>query len=167
MGHHDPTNGRREKLIQMMPPTKDQTMIGVDNPTVDASDGAIIERHNGEIAENKDMARQEFAKDADINYMLSKFNITQERGSPTYGEWDDTLDLQQALTSVAEAKTAYADLPTELKDKFGSMEQLLKAYNNGSLIIKDGEAPIPAKTETQLLQERIDELQNRIDAQTP
>lgn len=149
----------------MMPPTKDQTDIGVDNPTVDASDGAMIEQHNGEITENKDMARQEFKNDADINYMLNKFGITPERGAPTFGEWDDTLDLQQALTSVAEAKTAYAELPTELKNKFGSMEELLKAYNNGSLVITEGETPIPPKTETQLLQERIDELQQRIDTQ--
>lgn len=146
----------------MMPPTKDQTDIGIDNPTIDASNGAIIEKHNGEMEENKDMARQEFAKEADINYMLNKFGITPERGAPTYGEWDDTIDLQQALTSVAEAKAAYKELPTALTEKFGSMEEMLTAYNNGSLTIKDGEAPIQPKTETQLLQERIDELQKRM-----
>lgn len=150
----------------MQPPTKDQTSIGVDNPTVDASDGALIELDNGEIIENKDMARQEFAKDADINYMLSKFGITPERGAPTFGEWDDTLDLQQALTSVAEARTAYRGLPEKLRNKFGSMEQLLTAYNNGSLVITDAEQPAEPKTETQLLQERIDELQKRIDTPT-
>lgn len=147
----------------MQPPTKDQTDIGVDNPTIDASDGAIIELQDGNVIENKDTARQEYAKEADINYMLSKFGITPERGAPTYGEWDDRIDLQQALTSVAEAKSAYADLPKELKDKFQSMEQLLTAYHNGSLVIKDGDVPIPPKTETQLLQERIDELQRRLD----
>lgn len=147
----------------MMPPRKDQTDIGVDNPTLDASDGAILELTNGEMTENKDMARQEFAKDADINHMLNKFGITPARGEPTYGEWDDSLDLQQALTSVAEAKTAYRELPTELKDKFQSMEELLTAYSNGSLQIKEGDAPLPPKTETQLLQERIDQLQEQIN----
>lgn len=146
----------------MIPPTKDQTDIGVDNPTIDASDGALIELDNGELIENKDMARQEFAKDADINYMLSKFGITPERGAPTYGEWDDSLDLQQALTSVAEAKAAYRDLPEELRNKFESMEDLLTAYNNKSLVIKDGEQPEQPKTETQLLQERIAQLENRV-----
>lgn len=146
----------------MMPPTKDQTDIGVDNPTIDASDGAIIELSNGELAANKDVARQEFAQDADINHMLNKFGITPERGAPTFGEWDDTLDLQQALTSVAEAKTAFGDLPEKLKTKFGSMEELLTAYNNGSLVITEGDEPLPQKTETQLLQERILELEKRI-----
>lgn len=146
----------------MQPPTKDQRDIGVDNPTVDASNGAIIELENGEMYENKDTARQEYAKDADINHMLSRFGITPERGSPTFGEWDDTLDLQQALTSVAEAKTAYAQLPQELKHKFSSMEELLKAYQNGALVIKDEEVPQRVKTENELLQERITELEKRL-----
>lgn len=151
----------------MQPPTKDQTSIGVDNPKLDASDGALIENENGEPTENKDMARQEFAKEADINYMLGRFGITPERGAPTFGEWDDTIDLQQALTSVAEARGAYNQLPKELQDKFGSIEELLTAYQTGALIIKDENIPQPVKTETQLLQERIDELQNRIDTQRP
>lgn len=151
----------------MQPPTKDQTNIGVDNPTIDASDGALNETPEGEIYENKDVARQEFGKEADINHMLSRFGIVPERGAPAFGEWDDTLDLQQALTSVAEARTAYADLPDELRQKFSSMDELLKAYHSGALIIKDGEVPIPPKTETQLLQERIDELQRKIHEATP
>lgn len=146
----------------MRPPVKDQT----DAPsieTIDASNGALLELLEGDVIENKDMARQEYAKDADINNMLSKFGITPDRGAPTYGEWDDTLDLQQALTSVAEARQAYKELPRELKQKFGSMEELLTAYNNGSLVIKDGEVPIAPKTETQLLQERVDALQQQIN----
>lgn len=146
----------------MQPPTKNQLDIGVDNPTIDASDGALIELPDGNVAENKDMARQEFGKEADINYMLSKFGITPERGAPTYGEWDDTIDLQQALTATAEAKTAYAELPQELRDKFSSMEELLNAYQKGALEIVDGEVPVPPKTQNELLQERITELEQRI-----
>lgn len=148
----------------MMPPTKNQTDLGVDNPTIDASDGALSEL-DGQIYENKDVARQEFAKDADINYMLSRFGVTPTRGAPIYGEWDDTINLQQALTAVNEARLAYADLPPELKNKFNSMEELLTAYHNGSLVISDGEVPIPPKTETQLLQERLVELEQRLQQQ--
>lgn len=121
----------------MMPPTKDQTSINVDNPTIDASDGA--ELPNGKP--NKDMARQEYAKDADINHMLSRFGIVPERGAPTYGEWDDTIDLQSALTATREAAEAYRNLPPELREKFNSMEELLTAVDNGSLVIKDEELP--------------------------
>lgn len=120
-----------------MPPTKDQTDIGMDNPTIDASDGA--ETYLG--TDNKDMARQEYAKDADVNHMLSRFGIVPERGAPTYGEWDDTIDLQSALTATREAAEAYRNLPPELRQKFNSMEELLTAVDNGSLVIKDEELP--------------------------
>lgn len=146
----------------MHPPTKDQTDINVENPTVDASDGAEIPDQQTREQNNKDMARQEFAKEADINYMLSRFGVTPERGAPTYGEWDDSLDLQQAIASVAEAKAAYNDLPEKLKEKFASMEDILTAYNNGSLVIKDGDVPVEPKTELQLLQERYEALEKRI-----
>lgn len=146
----------------MQPPTKTQTDLDVDNPKLDASNGALLEYD----IENKDTARQEFAKDADINYMLHRFGITPERGAPTYGEWDDTLDLQQSLTAVAEARAAYANLPEELRNKFGSMEEILTAYNNGSLVIKEGDVPVQPKTEAQLLQERITELENRLNTTT-
>lgn len=115
----------------MHPPTKDQADLGQDNVTLDASNSP----------DNKDVARQEFKNDADINYMLSKFGITQPRGTPTYGEWDDTIDLQVALQAVSDARSAYRDLPEELRKKFTSMEQLLTAMENGSLVIKNEEAP--------------------------
>lgn len=122
----------------MKPPTKDQADIGVDNPTLDASDGADID---GIDAPNKDMTRQEFKQEADINYMLSRFGITQPRGAPTYGEWDDTIDLQTALQSVHDARAAYRRLPQNLKAKFTKMEDLLTALENGSLVITNQDAP--------------------------
>lgn len=115
----------------MHPPTKDQSEIGVDNPIIDASDRP----------DNKDTARQEFKEEADINYMLSRFGITQPRGTPTYGEWDDSIDLQIAFESIREARAGYAALPQQLRDKFRSMEDMMKALDNGSLVIKDEEAP--------------------------
>lgn len=124
----------------MMPPTKDQTDIGVENVIVDASDGAIDEYGK----ENKDMARQEFAKEADIGYMLGRFGVVPQRGSPTFGTVDDTVDLQSAINATIEAKAAYYKLPKELRDKFDSMEQFLNAVANGSLEIKNENAPEPA-----------------------
>lgn len=129
------------KCTTMQPPTKDQADLNVDNPTVDASD------NTDEGGTNKDMARQEFAQEADINYMLSRFGITPPRGAPVYGEWDDTIDLQIALESVREAKAGFRNLPKDLQDKFGTMEEFLRAVDNGSLVIKDESAPSePAPT---------------------
>lgn len=129
-----PCNHINGRCTTMQPPTKDQADIGVDNPTIDASDAP----------DNKDMTRQEFRDEADINYMLSRFGITQPRGTPVYGEWDDTIDLQVALQSVSDARTAYQQLPENLRDKFPSMEAMLTALENGSLLIKNEEAPSEA-----------------------
>lgn len=130
----------------MHPPTKDQTDIGKDAPTVDASDNAEIvfgENASGieNVIDNKDMARQEFGAEADINNMLSRFGVVPDTKQPIYGVWDETLDLQQAITSTREARNAYQQLPEELRKKFGSMEELLNAIENGSLEIRDEKAP--------------------------
>lgn len=115
----------------MHPPTKNQADIDIENQTLDASASPT----------NKDTARQEFKEEADINYMLSRFGITQPRGTPTYGAWDDTVDLQSALQAVSDARTAYRQLPENLRAKFTRMEDLLAALENGSLVIKNEEEP--------------------------
>lgn len=120
----------------MHPPTKDQANgIGADEPTIDCA----VDMYTG--AELADMARQEFKNDADINYMLSRFGVTQPRTAPIYGEWDDSIDLQSALQAVHDAREGFKTLPKEMKEKFHKMEDLLEAYNNGSLVIRNEKAP--------------------------
>lgn len=135
----------------MHPPTKDQADIGQDNVLLDASDQAVVYMQNGKEDEpNKDMARQEFKQESDINYMLSRFGITPPRGAPTYGEWDDTIDLQKAIDMTKKAQVAYRRLPKELRDKFDNMGDFLDAVENGSLVTKDippDPAPVDRKSE--------------------
>lgn len=135
----------------MQPPTKDQADIGLDNVMLDASASPS----------NPDMARQEFKEEADINYMLSRFGITQPRGTPTYGEWDDTIDLQSALQSVSDARSAFNQLDKTLRDKFPRMEDLLTALENGSLVIKNEEAPAPVPTPEELREQRLAALEQK------
>lgn len=127
----------------MHPPVRDQSAIGTINETIDASDGADLPVPDAKNDTNKDMTRQDGKDEADINHMLSRFGITQPRGAPTYGEWDDSIDLMSALNSIDEARTGYDKLPEELRRKFPSMEAMLTAVNNGSLVIKDEPAPGP------------------------
>lgn len=141
----------------MMPPTKNQADIGHDNPTVDASNSPT----------NKDVARQEFKEEADINYVLSRFGVTQPRGTPQYGTWDDTIDLQIALESVNEARAAYRLLPSNLREKFTSMEALLTAIENGSLVLKDENAPEPKKSPMDIINDRLAEAEKRLTQVAP
>lgn len=133
-----------------MPPTKDHTQLGGDEPVIDCS-------------EDTDVTRQEFKQDADLNYMLSRLGVTQPRGTPTFGEWDDSIDLQTALASVREAQEAYSRVPQEIRDRFTSMEQLLAAVENGSLVIKDEEAPEEPPSELETLRAQVAELRTAHD----
>lgn len=112
----------------MHPPTKDQTDIGLDNPTLDCSDDI-------------DMARQEFKDESDIHYMLQRFGLVQPRGAPTYGVWDDSIELQTALASTRQAQTAFKQLPPDLQQKVGSIENLVNAALSGAIEIKNEPAP--------------------------
>lgn len=141
--------------LTMHPPIKDQKNFlddkHRDEPGLDASDGAPIVEHDGTISENTDQARQEFKDEADINYMLSRFGVTQPRNSPTFGSWDDSIDLQQAIESTREARDGYNTLPLQLREKFTTMEDFLRAVDNGSLRIRTQEekpptAPPPAES---------------------
>lgn len=135
----------------MQPPIKNQTDIGVDEPTLDASNSNT----------NRDMTDQSGAQEADINYMLSRFGVTQPRGAPTYGVTDYNMDLQAAITSVREAEDAYRKLDPELRRKFDNMGDFLSAVNNGSLEIKNEPAPEPPQTEAQILKQRLDALEKQ------
>lgn len=137
----------------MMPPTKDQADIGMEDVLVDCSASST----------NKDTARQEFKDEADINYMLSRFGITQPRGTPPYGTWDDTIDLQSALQSVSDARAAFRTLPKELTQKFARMEDLLAALENGSIVIKDENAPEPELSQLDKLNARLAEAEKRLN----
>lgn len=136
----------------MHPPTKDQTHIGADAPKVDAS-------HR---EDNKDRTRQEYKQDADINYMLGRFGVVPNKGQPIYGEWDDTLDLQLAMQAVRDARYAYGNLPEEMRKRFRSMEELIAAVENGSLVIKD-EEPEPKATTTTTATDNSDSNSNDKD----
>lgn len=136
--------------LTMHPPVKNQVTCydRPDDPKLDASDGAPVVEQDGTVTENKDHTRQEFKDESDINYMLSKFGVTQPRNAPMYGTWDDSIDLQNALAAVEEARVGYRTLPEELRKKFGSMEELLSAVNRGDLVLKGEEPKTEAPPET-------------------
>lgn len=140
----------------MRPPVKDQADI-TDKITVDAS----------ATPENKDYTRQEYKDEQDINYMLSRFGITQPRGTPTYGVWDDSIELQTAIEAVREAREGYKNLPEVLTNKFPDMESLLRAVENGALVFKDEEAPPEIQSPHDLMNARVAKLEQEAKQSEP
>lgn len=82
---------------------------------------------------SRDMARQEFKDDADINVILSRFGLSTTNRTPTYGEIDYTLDLQTALGAIAQSQSAYRRLSPELKAKYPTWQKLVNAMASGHL----------------------------------
>lgn len=81
----------------------------------------------------EDMARQEFADEADINKILGRFGIDAFVKKPEFGEQDFDLDLYGALDAMAKARTAFGHLPTALKHKYRNWKNFLNAAEQGGL----------------------------------
>lgn len=78
----------------------------------------------------EDLTRQEYAQDADINYILSRFGVSghlPQQLNPQYGETDYSMDLQTAVSAVDMAKRAYTRMPPELKEIYPDWKALLNA----------------------------------------
>lgn len=79
------------------------------------------------------VTRQEFGKEADINYILSRFGVGNANYQPSvYGEVDYDLDLQQGLHALDDAQKTFNKLPKELQAKYGSPYAMLQAMAAGS-----------------------------------
>lgn len=87
---------------------------------------------NGEP--NLDRARQEDAKDADINEILTRFGVdTFQQKTPIFTESDFDLDLQTALGAIASAKEVHKGMPPEIKKIYPTWRSMLNAANTGDL----------------------------------
>lgn len=92
--------------------------------------------------ENRDVARQEFKAEADINIMLAKFGVFAPQKQLFFEDVDYGIDLQQALGAIADAKRAWQVMPPEIKLQFPNWRDLLNALESGQIKLNEGEAPI-------------------------
>lgn len=66
--------------------------------------------------------RQEFAKDVDINRIVSRYHKTGKlpdmiKRNPIYGDFSSLPDYQEALNIVSKANDQFDALPVEVKDR--------------------------------------------------
>lgn len=84
----------------------------------------------------KDTARQEFARDADVNTLLSRYGVGIPQRPIEFGEVDWNVDLQMAFDAVREAKAAHANLPEDIRRDYPTWRELLNAMEDGSIRIR-------------------------------
>lgn len=88
----------------------------------------------------EDRARQEDKDMADINKIVKLFGGSLVPPPPNSAEVDYTLDLQNALHAVRQAREAYDTLPYDLRQKYTDWKQLLQAIEDGTYETPEAEA---------------------------
>lgn len=91
---------------------------------------------------NRDMARQEFKQEADINVQLAKFGVFAPQRQLYFGDVDYGIELQEALAAIADAKNAWRQMPEEIQKRYRTWQSLLNALETGEIKLNEGEAPI-------------------------
>lgn len=93
--------------------------------------GKIIRRRVETINTEPSMTEQQFAQDADANYIMKKYISTGidpfQRKEGYYADISEIPDLSQALQTVTEAQMAFDSLDSNIRSRFGnSPVELLK-----------------------------------------
>lgn len=87
---------------------------------VEVSDAAAFAAPDDEVSKTV----QADKADADINVIVKRWlktgQVPASARLPTYGDFTGPADYQQALNVVEEADFAFAQLPAELRDRFGN-----------------------------------------------
>ena len=109
------------------------------------------------ICEDPSLAKQSFAKAADIRYILERFaktGVLPTSGStPIYGDFTSATSegYQESLNLVASIKSKFERLPAELRDRFENdasklLDFLSDEKNNEEAIklgLREAEKPLP------------------------
>lgn len=83
----------------------------------------------------KSVTRQEQGPDTDINAMLARFNVGAPTRPAQFGTQDFTIDLQQAMHALQEARIMYDRVPEGLKKRYPTWQALLAALDSGELTL--------------------------------
>lgn len=83
---------------------------------------------------SRDTVRPEFGYEADINNIMKHFGVGRfTTAQPNFTSTDWGVDLQQAMHTIVHAHEAHAKLPKELRDKYPTYADLVKAAETGEL----------------------------------
>jgi len=96
----------------------------------------------------KDRTRQEGKADADVYTILRKHgvNLPQHHArAGTSGAVDYDYNLQQGLQHVQAAKTAWANIPNDIRKKYPTWQLLETALHEGKVVVKDGKIGFPSQ----------------------
>ena len=90
-------------------------------------DGTLLDPKTGELVKPPTRTKQSFVAECDINTILKQYSATGQlkhiRANAAlhrYEDLPDDLDFQTALNIVKDGETAFASLPSKVRDRFGN-----------------------------------------------
>ena len=86
-----------------------------------------------DIDPDEGLTKQSFKDECDINNIMKRYNATGavthlNNRMPEYGDFSDPVDFQNALNTVLEGQSMFAELPADLRDRFGNNPQKLLEF---------------------------------------
>lgn len=86
-----------------------------------------------DCTEDRDLARQEFAQEADVNYLLKQYGVNAPMKQPIYGqEVNYDLELAHAYEAIDDARRFFDAAPDELKTQFPTWQSMVNGMANGT-----------------------------------
>lgn len=86
------------------------------------------------VCEDRSLAQQSFAEDADINTIAKRFGLTGELPHgvrrPMYGDFTGITDYRQALDALAEAEDSFMQMPADVRASFDNDPEKFVDYCN-------------------------------------
>lgn len=87
-------------------------------------DGDVVSAADGLECKDVSLAKQSFAEESDINFIVQRFGLTGELPQnlqvPEYGDFEQVMDYQGALNMVRAAGEAFMELPANVRARFGN-----------------------------------------------
>lgn len=86
--------------------------------TMEASDASAL------TCDDPSLAQQHMKEESDINTIVRRFGLTGELPSgvrmPQYGDFTGVTDYHSALNAVIAAQDSFAQLPADIRTRFGN-----------------------------------------------
>lgn len=96
-------------------------------------DGLLFDPKTGEYFKPKTRTKQSFKAECDINNILQQYSATGmikhiRNEQPRYADLPDDVDFQSAMNTVIQAESAFASLPSKIRNRFHNDPQEFLAF---------------------------------------
>lgn len=102
-------------------------------PPLNRQGAGPTERVALDFTDSRDVTRQEFKDDADVNIILDRFGVDSfAKRQPRYDEIDYNTDLQSALNTLITVQEGWDRLPDDIKARYPDWRTVVQLMAEGT-----------------------------------